>query len=108
MKLTLFLLPHAEADIDSHCKFFAKKNVEKALKFDQAVFETFDRLCEMPFIGTERAYQNPKLLGIRMWFVKGFEKYLIFYRAFGNYIEIVRVLHSAQDTDSILEEESIN
>ena len=108
MKLTLFLLPHAETDIDSHCEFLAKKSVEKALKFDQAVFETFDRLCEMPFIGTERNYSNPKLFGIRIWFVKGFEKYIIFYRAFGNYIEIVRVLHSAQDTDSILEEEFNN
>lgn len=96
MKLALFLLPHAEKDIDSHCEFWAEKSVEKALAFDQAVFETFDRLCEMP------------LVGIRMWFVKGFEKYLIFYQVFGNYIEIIRVLHSAQDTDSILEEESVS
>ena len=108
MKLALFLLPQAEADIDSHCEFFAQKSVEKALAFDQAVFETFDRLCEMPLLGTERNYSNPKLFEVRMWFVKGFEKYLIFYRVFGNYIEIVRVLHSAQDTDSILEEEFIN
>ena len=108
MKLALFLLPRAEADIDSHCAFFAEKSYEKALKFDQAVFESFERLCEMPLIGTERNYKNPKLFGIRLWFVKGFEKYLVFYRVFGNYIEIVRVLHSAQDTDSILEEESIN
>lgn len=48
---------------------------------------------------------NPKLSGMRMWLVKGFEKYLIFYRPFGNYIEIVRVLHSAQDRDSILAKE---
>ncbi|HRH40013.1 MAG TPA: type II toxin-antitoxin system RelE/ParE family toxin [Pyrinomonadaceae bacterium] len=108
MKLALFLLPRAEKDIDSHCEFWAEKSVKKALAFDQAVFETFDRLCEMPLIGTERNYSSPKLFGIRIWFVKGFEKYLIFYRSFGNYLEIVRVLHSAQDTDSILEEESIN
>jgi toxin ParE1/3/4 len=108
MKLALFLLPQAEADIDSHCDFFAQKSAEKALEFDQAVFETFDRLCEMPLIGTERNYSNPKIFGMRLWFVKAFEKYLIFYRVFGNYIEIVRVLHSAQDTDSILEDESVN
>jgi toxin ParE1/3/4 len=108
MKLALFLLPRAEADIDSHCEFFAEKSIEKALKFNQAVFETFDRLCEMPLIGAERKYSNPKLLSIRIWFVKDFEKYLIFYKVFGNYIEIIRILHSAQDTDSILEEESIN
>jgi toxin ParE1/3/4 len=108
MKLALFLLLRAESDIDSHCDFFAKKSVEKALVFDRAVFKTFDRLCEMPFVGTERAYQNPELSEIRLWFVKDFEKYLIFYRVFGNYLEIVRVLHSAQDIESILEEESVN
>ncbi len=108
MKLALFLLPRAESDIDSHCDFLAKKSVEKALVFDQAVFETLDRLCEMPFVGTERKYSNPELSEIRLWFVKDFEKYLIFYRVFGNYIEIVRVLHSAQDIESILEEEPVN
>lgn len=108
MKLALFLLPQAEKDIDSHCNFFAQKSVEKALNFDQAVFETFERLCEMPNIGAERTYQNPNLLGVRMWFVKGFEKYIIFYQVFGNYIEIIRVLRSSQNTDSILEEEFIN
>lgn len=108
MKFVLFLLPQAETDIDSHCEFLAKKSIEKSLAFDQAVFETFDRLTEMPFIGTERKYANPKLFGIRLWFVKDFEKYLIFYRVFGNYIEIIRVLHSAQDTNSILDDEFVN
>lgn len=108
MKLDMFLLPQAEKDIDSHCDFFTKKSVEKALKFDEAVFETFERLSEMPYVGTERKFSNPKLTDIRLWFVKDFEKYLIFYRVFGNYIEIVRVLHSAQNIDSILEEETIN
>jgi toxin ParE1/3/4 len=108
MKLALFLLPRAEADIDAHCEFLAQKSVEKALHFDQAVFDSFNRLCEMPLIGSERKYFNPKLFGVRLWFVKGFEKYLIFYRAFDNYIEIVRVLHSAQDVDLIMEDESIN
>ena len=107
MKLALFLLPCAESDLDSHCAFIAQKSVEKALLFDHAAFESFERLCEMPFIGSERKYFNPKLFGIRLWFVKGFEKYLIFYRVFDNYIEIVRVLYSAQDIDSIMEDETI-
>lgn len=56
----------------------------------------------MPLIGVDRGFINPKLFGLRMWFVKGFENYLIFYRPFGNYIEIVRVLHPSQDRDAIL------
>lgn len=105
MKLAIFLLPQAEADIDAHCAFIAKRSLEKALDFDWAVFESFDRLAEMPLIGSDRAFLNSKLSGIRMWLVKGFERYLIFYRPFGNYIEIVRVLHSSQDREFILSEE---
>lgn len=86
MKLALFLLANAGADIDSHCVFMGKTNPEKALDFDRAVFDSFDQLCETPLIGAKRSYQDPKLFGLRIWFVKGFEKYLIFYRPSGNYI----------------------
>jgi toxin ParE1/3/4 len=105
MKLALFLLPKAVADIDEHVAYIAKDNIEKALEFDEAAFESFDRLREMPFIGSERAYMNEKLQGLRMWFVKGFENYLIFYRPSDTRIEIVRVLHSARDRDFIINEE---
>jgi toxin ParE1/3/4 len=108
MKFAIFLLPQAETDIDSHCAFLAKTSIEKSLDFDQAAFNSFELLSEMPLIGSERSFKNPKLVDIRIWLVKDFEKYIIFYRAFGNYIEIVRVLHSAQDTNFILEEDSIN
>ncbi len=108
MKLALFLLPRAEADLDAHCAFFGNQSIEKALLFDQAVFDSLERLCEIPLVGSERKFYNRKLWGIRLWFVKGFEKYLIFYRVFDNYIEIVRFLHSAQDVDSIMEDENIN
>ena len=105
MKLALFLLPKAEADIDEHLAYIAQDNIEKAIEFDVAVFDSFDRLREMPFIGGERTFMNDRLNGLRMWFVKGFENYLIFYRPLGDRIEIVRVLHSAQDRDFIINEE---
>ena len=76
MKLSLFLRPQAEADIDNAIDFIAKHNPEKALAFDRAVFESFDLLCIMAKIGTPYPTSNRKLNGLRMWFVKGFEKYL--------------------------------
>jgi toxin ParE1/3/4 len=102
MKLSHFLLPQAEADIDKAIDFIARHDAEKAVAFDRAVFESLDLLCTMAKIGTPYPTSNQKLAGLRMWFVKGFEKYLIFYIPYGNYIEVVRVLHSAQDRDSIL------
>lgn len=108
MSLDLFLLPRAEADLDSICVFLAKQSAEKAFRFDKAAFASFDRICSMPMIGRERKFENPKLSGIRSWFVKGFEEYLIFYRPFETYVEIVRVLHSERDVDAVMREEVIN
>jgi toxin ParE1/3/4 len=48
---------------------------------------------------------NPRLEGLRKWSVKGFEKHLIFYLSFDDYIEIVRILHAARDIEVILEQQ---
>ncbi|MCG3199628.1 MAG: hypothetical protein GHCLOJNM_04152 [bacterium] len=39
---------------------------------------------------------------LRMFAIERFEKYLIFYRVTESAIEVVRVLHSAQDIEGIL------
>ncbi len=38
---------------------------------------------------------------MRKWTVKGFERYLIFYRYTDEYVEVVRVIHAARDIPSI-------
>ncbi|MGB7553300.1 MAG: type II toxin-antitoxin system RelE/ParE family toxin [Candidatus Korobacteraceae bacterium] len=43
-----------------------------------------------------------KFPNIRMWRVREFEKYLIFYEPKGGGIEIVRVIHAAQDHNRIV------
>lgn len=88
-----------------HCSYISRRSTVQALAFYDAVFDTFDDLCESPMLGSDRAYSKQKLFGLRMWFVKDFENYLVFYRVFGNYIEIVRVPHSAQNRDEILFED---
>lgn len=58
-----------------------------------------------PHIGPARAFENPELKDVRLWLVRGFDKYLIFYRATAEVVEILRVLHSARDIDNILSDE---
>lgn len=53
----------------------------------------------MPGMGSLRKYKNPELSGLRMWPVKGFDNYLIFYLTKDKSIYIVRVLHGKQDID---------
>ena len=42
---------------------------------------------------------------MRVWPVKGFDKYRIYYRPLGDRIEILRILHAARDIDAIFEDE---
>lgn len=105
MKCDLFLLPQAEVDLDSHCLYLAENaDVETALRFYDAAFSSFERLCGTPLVGVRREYFNPTLSGLRMWFVKDFENYLIFYQILDDVIQIVRVLHSSQDSEKIVSE----
>ncbi len=60
----------------------------------------------MPGIGERRESRNPRLHGLRIWRVEGFENHLIFYRPADDGIEIVRVLHGARDIDRIFAEEA--
>jgi toxin ParE1/3/4 len=48
---------------------------------------------------------NPRLAGLRVGRVEGFEKHLIFYRPGDDGVEIIRVLHGARDIDSVLDED---
>ena len=47
--------------------------------------------------------KNPALAGLRVWSIRKFENYLIFYRPVPDGIEVVRVLHGSRDIDTILE-----
>lgn len=81
MKLRLALKPQADRDIDNHFEYIAKDDLQVAIRFYEAVFRAFDLLLINPNLGPARDFENPKLRDIRIWFVKGFEKYLIFYSA---------------------------
>ena len=58
----------------------------------------------MPELGAARSFANPKLAGLRMWPIKGFEKQLVFYRPVKEGIEVIRVLHAARDIGPLLEQ----
>ena len=102
MKLRLVLKPQADRDINHQFEYIAKDNLEAAIRFYEAAFRAFDVLLVNPHIGPAREFGDSQLKDIRIWLVKGFEKYLIFYRATDEVVEILRVLHTARDIDGIL------
>lgn len=99
----------AEEDIDDYVAYLEENaGLDVAARFNELVFLSLKLLQERPFLGNERLYLSPVLEGIRIWFVKGFENCLIFYRVSDRAIHIVRILHSSRDTESIISTEAVN
>jgi toxin ParE1/3/4 len=101
------VLPAADADLDDQAAYLAcEASLEIALRFYDAAAASFEQIARMPGLGERRQTTNPRLEGLRVWRIQGFEKHLIFYRPDADGIEIVRVLHGARDIDRLLESEA--
>ncbi len=68
----------------------------------RAAEETFQQLGNLPQMGKLCQFSHPKLTKIRQQRIKGFKKYLIFYRLIDNGVEILRVIHGIRDIETIL------
>ena len=85
--------------------YIAQDNLEAAVAFFEAVESTCSMLSTMPGIGSARDYRNPLFAGLRMFPLKKFENYLIFYQSTDEELLVVRVLHGARDIAALFEEE---
>jgi toxin ParE1/3/4 len=95
----------AELDIAEITAEIREQQPASALRFVKAVRESFRSLAAHPQMG--RQYETTHLLlqNLRIWRVKGFEKYLIFYRAGQASIYIEHVLYGGRDIERMLGEE---
>jgi toxin ParE1/3/4 len=92
------ILPKADQDLDEEAEYLVNESgLEVGLRFLTAAQETFDLLAAQPTMGWRCRLKEPILISVRMFPIKRFEKFLIFYRLEGKCIDILRVLHSSQD-----------
>jgi toxin ParE1/3/4 len=106
MTLAVHRTPAAVADLVDAASYLAEESPEIAERFLDAVDGTFELLQATPEIGGTVDYKNQRLAGLRVWRVKGFEKYLVFYRCQTDRVVITRILHGARDIASVLEDDS--
>ena len=85
--------------------YLAENDEDIAQKFLDSCNSTFVFLAENRFVGSIRNFKDEKLSKVRMWRVKDFEKYLIFYQPLENGVKILHVLHSATDYNRAFEDE---
>lgn len=95
MALRLVLAPLAEIDLAEIAEFISRDNPPAALRTLMRIEHVVDLLLERPFLGPEVI--KPKRLNLRKMTVA---PYIIFYRAVGDNLEVLRVLHASRDLDN--------
>jgi toxin ParE1/3/4 len=106
LKRPYVLAPAADRDLDEQFLYIAEHNRDAALRFFHAAEASFERLAAMPELGQRQTFGRKELADLRVWQVRGFEKYLVFYRPVEGGIEVVRVLHGARDIAAIFEDQA--
>jgi toxin ParE1/3/4 len=101
------LIKHARAlrDLEDRSEYIRQRNPRAALRFIDEAEATFRRLATMPGMGTRYDPELPALAEIRYFPISRFKNDLVFYRPIADGIEVLRVLHGAQDIDGILTED---
>jgi toxin ParE1/3/4 len=87
----------AESELVSVAIYLQSHNAEAAIRFLDAFDKTVEFLKRSPLIGEVCPYPNPLFEGTRVWRIRGFKSYLVFYRVLPDELEIVRVLHGSRD-----------
>lgn len=97
--------PKAREDIIGHTRYINRENPDAAWRFLLAIEEFFEILKKQPEIGPVYRTSNSRLEGLRMFPLRRFKEYVIFYRLTETTVEVVRVLHGKRDIKGVLESE---
>ena len=95
----------AKRHLTQHFVYLAEHaSLGVARRFKSAAQSTFTDLCRMPEMGAQGKVRHAKFRGIRLWHVHGFERYIVAYQPLKDGILVVRVFHSSQDYERVLEQ----
>ena len=101
MSLPILKRPQAERDIEECFVYIAEDNVDVGISFLVAVEDSLEQISRMPLIGKVKTFESINGVTLRMWPVKGFDSYLIFYLANDDSVELVRLLHGSRDINEV-------
>ena len=97
--------PQVIRDLIELATHIAEDNLDVSDRFLASAEETFIQVAQMPEMGKQCQFSNTSLAGVRQQAIKGFRKYLVFYRPTESGVEILRVIHGARDLEAILDED---
>jgi toxin ParE1/3/4 len=82
-------------DLSRYALHIAKNNPDAALRLIDAAEATCNLLIGQPGLGHAEKFR--KVVGVRSFRIKDFDKYLVFYRTSEDSIEFIRLIHGARD-----------
>ena len=91
------IAPRATSDLTEIWSYIADDSTANADAFIDKLYETIQMLANQSRAGRRREELAPGILSFP------FGRYIIFYRASQDAIEIIRVLHGARDIQTIFE-----
>ena len=98
----LLVREQADKDVDQIVEVIANENLSAALRFQDRVRETYDRIATWPQIGARVRVRDEALRDMRYYPIRGYRNYLVFYLPLEGGAEIVHVIHGARDIPSAL------
>lgn len=101
MRYSVIKRPAAEEDIEECFVHIAEDNWKIGLAFLVALEDSLEGLAELPLLGKAIEFRNKEVGKVRMWHVKGYDNYLIFYTVGKSNIDVIRVLHGSRDIDDL-------
>jgi toxin ParE1/3/4 len=81
--------------------FIGRVSLRAARRFLIAAEREFLKLAAMPGLGGRWETDNPAFADMRVWPISRFKKFLVFYRPVAKGIEVIRVLYSGRDLDTL-------
>jgi len=99
----IVLRPIAIRDLNEQMEYLAQRSPRVAHRFYEAAEKAFAFLAELPHSGIQCEFQDYPVSELRMFRIRQFEKIVVFFTPIENGIEVLRVLHSARDIQSIFE-----
>ena len=97
------ILLHDEAfhDLDEISAYLGENSPRASVRFLESTQKAFQQISEKPYQGAPRDYDNPALVGLRVWAVPNFKNYGIYYLITLDTVEVLRVLHGARNLEAV-------
>ena len=107
MKYGYIVRPRADRDIDEIVDYLVEEaGLDTGLQFLSEVHETLSLLATHRELGWRCNIRHRQLTTARTFRVSDrFDKFLIFYQPYQDRIEVLRVLHGAQDLAALFQRE---